>query len=258
MKLLLENWRQYLAESERLEKAKAEYKERFGDSRTQQVDSDRIDPTRESVRFIKQLFNKYSDKSFLNSLTLVHWDNNPELYLTTSGKDQTSAAAYLPEDKEIIFPHPSGAGNAAGIVLKGHIVFASQEDIGTSIDPTHGDFLREANKPQSPESRASSGFVKGSMYAQISKTIFDRETFGEGGENFKWNEFIVDNWEPIAIIVPGGYKQRKFEKISRVAKENNLPLLDENKNKLNYEISDESKWSYLKRKTGMSENETPT
>ena len=341
MKLLMENWRQYLVESERGESMVDEYhayledigirdrikknaesagrqrelhkiiaksaapgtevkvweelwklisagvaggdKERFGtsnypddwDSRKREYVELEIASLKEynAIRKImskawKKIYNKHVDRNFLKSLTLVHWDPNPALYLTTDSKHQTSAEGYLP-NKPIVqkWGTPGSEGSTGigwkgtapqkiqgtGIQIKGHVVMATNTmgmGTGGGYEAAPGQeasgFSKDIDVPEGYESDPGTlfrGFERMLDFFEKKKTtkrldtVADAESF-RGSKKF-WdksiNEFVVDNWTPVALVSVGGVKNKHYARMSQVAQENNLPMIDENRNPIEVE-----------------------
>ena len=260
MKLLLENWRKYIAESERLEKAKAEY-EKLLDSGYIQPDVSFLDwiKTKSGIGFSKQtlakirrsgekdvvkgfknIYKQYADRDFLNSLTYVHWDSNPARYLTANNRHQTSAEGYLPKQKidqsydaveQGAFHNPDAKNldlTGVGVVIKGYVVLGSNKGFASG-----GGYKAQAGKE-------ASGFSKSTQGAQnnFDSLVFDAKTFQRPSKGY--NEFILDNWKPIGIVVIDGKENQSFNAALKVARKANLFLIDENQNPIEMEDSNET------------------
>ena len=263
MKLLLENWRQYIAESERMEKAKEEF-EKAVRSGYVGPEVSFMDWLKDTVSFstdvykwrqhartkekdLKTIYKKNADRNFLDSLTYIHWatSGNPGRYLAADSKHQTSAEGYLPNSK--VRQHfPQGFNQqGVGIQIRGFIVFGSNVNL-----QSHAGSAYEAQP-----GKEASGHVKtvgnvadedgpgwlDPLDPQFSDLVFDEETFSANTGRFKSNnEFILDNWEPLAIVVVGGRKNKHFDKVLQAAQENNLPMIDEDQNPIEMENSNET------------------
>jgi hypothetical protein len=204
---------------------------------------------------LRQIYNKYADRQFLDSLTIVHWVSPEHLqrYLNAGKKHQTSAEGYLPGNP--IEQHWGFYG--VGVKMEGWVVLGSNENLYSGF---------EGYKAQ--PGKEGSGFVKGAGIASRPDhpedsdiLIYDKETFiknsgkgsGFGGDDdlYRNNEFIVDNWKPVAIVVVGGKNNNKlasaygrkgiptFQQVAAIAEENNLPMIDENQNPIEVENSNE-------------------
>jgi len=267
MKLLLENWRKYLNESERMEKAKAEFEKAvkagyvgpelsFMDwlkgaaSISTDVHKWR-QHARTKERDLKTIYKKHADRNFLDSLTYIHWtlSGNPARYLTAGSKHQTSAEGYTSHD--LVRQHfPQGFTHpGVGIQIRGFVVFGSNANL-----QSHGGTSAYKAQP----GKEASGHVKSVLNiadeggpgwldpewsggGRFSNLVFDEETFAANTSRFKMNnEFILDNWEPVAIVVVGGRENKHFDEALQAAQENNLPMIDENQNPVELEDSNET------------------
>ena len=264
MKLIMENWRQYLVESERREKAKEEWDALvdagkwipredggFADwlrTKARNIFSTDLELASRATakefpnamawdslgKKLIQIYNKHADRQFLDSLVIVHWlstsKNRLQRYIDAGKKHQTSGEAYLPG--ALIESHWGVEG--IGVQIKGWVVLGSNENLASGMG-------YEAYPGQE-----GSGFVKQAGVATIKDDIlvYDRETFEKNSGKSPWrrqvfghsnNEFIVDNWHPAAIVVVGGRENRSFNIAHQVAQENNLPTIDENQNPIEVE-----------------------
>tara|TARA_R110000824_G_scaffold352993_1_gene540141 strand:+ start:1685 stop:2470 length:786 start_codon:yes stop_codon:yes gene_type:complete len=259
MKLLLENWRKYLNESERADAASAEFekilKTEMPAGSWASVGPEPGDKAHGApVAALKRIYKKYADHSFLNGLSLVHWTDRPDLFLGGSSKDQISAEGYLPENK--IESHWGTQG--VGILLDGYVVIAHDRDSYSETDPSidtdpvtifqnilddiFGSRMKSSRKLRKL-SKKTSGFTKRTIDVEISNIIFDAETFGRYYGNL--NEFIVDNWKPVAMVIisSGNIYYRDEDKIAeaiKIAQKYNLPIIDENQNPIELEDSNET------------------
>jgi hypothetical protein len=105
-------------------------------------------------------------------------------------------------------------GNA-GIMLKGHVTLAANHDLQTN---------QNVFAPRQRQMR----------WTDRLPLIVDEKDFIEDGE---FNEFILVNWTPIAIVK--SYKNESAKDFDQImsaedlAAKYNLPLLDENGNQIN-------------------------
>jgi hypothetical protein len=186
-----------------------------------------------SGRVLKKAFHKHADKSFTNSLTTVHWADNPEMIATLlkgSSKDEISTSAYLPGELE-----STGTGffGAFGLEIKGHISLLAN-DMNQITTGGARDFV-----DADPHRTQSSGNNKGvkttyipDAYASDKNSILvldksDWNPFGadDGVTN---NEALVDNWKPVAIITSKDYTtfydDEEWLYIKKLAQEQGLEI----------------------------------
>ena len=160
-------------------------------------------------RILKKAFAKNANRAFLDSLVTVHWVySDKSLYSLIHGsfssRDELSAAAYLPGEIKGI-----GKFGKYGILIKGHIsLLANDMDqiyTGSTEDYTAAD----------PERTKMSGANKGVQQIYASSAywgphkiiVLDKEDWDpevRGVNSNQNNEALVDNWTPMAIIVPDG------------------------------------------------------
>ena len=262
MKLLLENWRKYLAESERMEKARAEFKKAVKDGyvgpEISFMDwfkwiyhgySDKVANWRKNAvtkeKDLKTIYKKNADRNFLDSLTYIHWSmsGDPAKYLTADSKHQTSAEGYAPNSRfRQHFPDNPFNQSRVGIQIRGFVVFGSNANLvsqaGSAYEAQPGKeasgHVKSVGKV-ADEGENQPGWLDPAD-PQFSDLVFDEETFSANTGRFKSNnEFIIDNWEPVAIVVLGGRKNKHFDKALQAAQENSLPLIDENQNPIEIE-----------------------
>jgi len=219
----------------------------------------------------KKIYNRHVDRDFLKSLTLVHWDPNPELYLTTDSKHQTSAEGYLP-NKPIIqkwgTPGSKGSGaygykgtapqkiQGTGVQIKGHVVMATNtmgSGTGGGYKAAPGQeasgFSKDIDAPEAYSTDPGTIFRGFEHMVDFFEKKKDTKDTVMGPESFKgskkfWdksiNEFVVDNWAPVALVLVGGVKNEHYARMSQIALENKLPLIDENRNPIETEDSNET------------------
>lgn len=167
-----------------------------------------VKQARQQGRDLKKAFAKSADRAFLDSLVTVHWFRSPQtmkafLDGSFSSKDELSASAYLPGEVK-------GAGKFGdyGILIKGHITLLAND-----MDQLYtGSTL--AYEEVFPDMKKQSGINKGvqstydpEAYEEYKILVLDKEdwdpSFG-GFRSTQNNEALVDNWTPMALIVPDG------------------------------------------------------
>ena len=163
---------------------------------------------RDVMHDIKATWNQKANREFLNSLTYVHYGRAEKLdpRMKMSNLELSCIAYKKPPYKNL------WVGNA-GIMLKGHVTLAANHDLQTN------QYLF------APRQRTM-------RWTDRLPLIVDEKDFIEDGE---FNEFILVNWTPIAIVK--SYKNESdYDQImsaEELAAKHNLPLLDENGNQIN-------------------------
>jgi len=184
-----------------------------------------------SGRVLKKAFHKHADQSFTNSLTTVHWTDNPESILALlkgSSKDEISTSAYLPGELKNT---GTGAYGAYGLEIKGHISL-----LANNMDNINTGSYREIEGDDSHRTK-SSGKNKGVKRTYIpaaygndkySILVLDKSDWNPQGadEGITNNEALVDNWRPVAIIVSHeeNYEDGDMEELEDFAEEYGLEI----------------------------------
>jgi len=210
MKLILENWKRFLNED-------AESRARFAQG-VKELPVDvkntvlRGDEKYEKKaiargRSLKQIFAKEADRSFMDSLTTVHWGELKDVIKIIKDykslrRDELSAITYLDPSKiSDIGPW----GFDYGVVIKGYITMLANDmdDLGTGA----GRHYREEFPERTKQSGANKGITKMHFFGDYKKfpiIVLDREDY-EPAKDWKGNnknEALVDNWKIEAIIIP--------------------------------------------------------
>ena len=157
-----------------------------------------------SGKALKKAFHKHADRSFLNTLTTVHWVDYAgalNKLIKGSSKDEVSTSAYLPGELENT---GTGAMGAIGLEIKGHISL-----LANNMDHIVTGGVRDFEGVD-PHRTASSGKNKGvkktytpSGYARDNAiVVLDKSDWNPVGadDGITNNEALVDNWRPVAII----------------------------------------------------------
>ena len=190
--------------------------------------------TADFERLLKKNWNYSADRNFIESIKLVHWfmSGDPSKFLGTSHRDEVSAEGYLPAEPMI----SNFTSTQVGVLLDGYVTFAMRSGGGT------GFFGGDAT----PEKWKSSGMVK---RAQAGKANFKHKLILNKDSRFRdkgaYNEFIVDNWKPTALIAKGGINNPFYKELYNYSVENNLPVIDENGDQV--ELQDPAEFSAGKK-----------
>jgi hypothetical protein len=175
-------------------------------------------------RSMKKLFAKHADRAFLESLVTVHWTTKKGALslLQGGGRNELSCNAYLPG--QVSFGRTWAP---YGVVVKGHISLLanSMDDVMSGA----GEAYTAADQERTKMSGANKGIGK-TYPPETYKTgdailVLDQEdwapranprsTTGKGNHN----EALVDNWQPVVVVLMGGgelmnsrVEQRRFKK----------------------------------------------
>ena len=166
-------------------------------------------------RKLKTLFAKHADRSFLDSLTTIHWgDSNRilDIFLNVSSRDELSTSVYLPGDVGSSTWGP-GKDRAVGLVVKGHITILSNHM--NDLMSGKGEIVKTADPERAKMSGASKGIGRAHPPEAYEKgkdpeydfgpiLVLDEEDWNpeiSGGTHTN-NEALVDNWRSVGIIAP--------------------------------------------------------
>jgi hypothetical protein len=185
-------------------------------------------------RILKKAFHKHADRSFLDTITTVHWADHPGMLATllkVSHRDEVSTSAYLPGELKST---GTGGYGAYGLEIKGHISLLAN-NMDDVITGGITDF-EEDNDVESHRSK-SSGKNKGVKKTYIpsaystdvnSILVLDKSDWNPVGadDGVYNNEALVDNWRPVAIIVSNeeSYEDSDMEELEKYADEFNLEI----------------------------------
>lgn len=225
MKLIIEQWRKFLIEDTQKRGELAKDLEdtgregKFVDVRrmthTPEMHRSAMKDVMAQGRDLKKAFAKNADREFLDSLVTIHWTDKQSMINMLLGKlnsrDELSAAAYLPEAG---VQGGEGAFNDFGIVIKGHITLLANDM--DQIYTGHGSDYTKAD----PQRTKMSGANKGAQqvynpkeYEKYEVLVLDQEDW-KPHKSFRGsnaNEALVDNWSPVALIVPGHREEDEWE-----------------------------------------------
>ena len=144
-------------------------------------------------RQLKKKWNAKVDRNFIQSVKLVHWlmSGDPTKFLTTPRNNEISAEGYLPDE-----PLVSNFTNTqVGVLLDGYVTFAMKSGGATGF----------FGGKDTPEGWKSSGTVKRApeyKANRVGQPILNKDS--EFRTKGTYNEFIVDNWKPVALVAKGG------------------------------------------------------
>jgi len=184
-----------------------------------------------SGRVLKKAFHKHADKSFMSSLTTVHWADSVEMIISLlrgSSKDEISTSAYLPGKLK---DTGTGAYGAYGLEIKGHISL-----LANNMDHIITGLHHEVGTDDSHRTK-SSGKNKGVKKTYIPDAygsdkdaiiVLDKADWNpsDAEVGIYNNEALVDNWVPVAIITSNEdfYEDGDLQRINDLAEEYNIEV----------------------------------
>jgi hypothetical protein len=155
-------------------------------------------------RVLKQAFAKNADRAFLDSLVTVHWTLGSDLINLLLGKvssrDELSASAYMPGKVR-----SRGLLGDFGMIIKGYITLLANDM--DQLYTGKGEDYTSADPERTKMSGANKGIQQKYSPTEYSKheiIVLDRrDWFPKKNYRGRYNnEALVDNWSPLALIVP--------------------------------------------------------
>ena len=160
---------------------------------------------KDKAKQLKRIFADEADHNFMKGLTKVHWVTGPNtlrgFLQGASSRDEISTNAYLPGQK-VKGGSTSYLDNhqMLGVEVQGRVTLAAS-DMDLLYTGAHWN--------ADPKVKKSSGVVRRAMEFEGSSPYFvkhyilDAPSFAEAHKIApgKINEFVVDNWKPVAIRV---------------------------------------------------------
>jgi hypothetical protein len=126
-------------------------------------------------RYVKQLYNQRSDRSFLDKLQYIHWSRleNLEKLLSMPGKKpEISCNAYPGPPYNVSFGRSD-----MGVMVKGWVTFGANSDMASG---------------------PGGGPNRNLRYAEPNDMVLGASEFRP--MDYYHNEFLVANWKPVAIV----------------------------------------------------------
>lgn len=150
---------------------------------------------KEKAKSVKRAWSQEADHAFMKSLIKIHWmsggDWNEKLesFLRIGGNNEIAAMGYLPETEKI-----KSDWGKVGVLVQGRVTLAANR-MNTILS---GYFKDESGTLQTKYS--TSGVPRRPLKFLVdSDYVLDRESFKP--ELSHQNEFIVDNWKKMGIII---------------------------------------------------------
>ncbi len=171
-------------------------------------------------RYVKQKWNKRVDRAFIQSVKTIHWGDVDNIKYAITALNRRSE---LPCNGYLKPPYICGWLGGLGLMINGHVTLAGFADL-------------QSNEIQGGSEEEIQRYTPLPEYL-----IVNRKTFISPVRKGSYNEFIVDNWKPEALVLDEkklekydfekhlGKDPRKEEIIiflKEFARKHNLPLMD--------------------------------
>ena len=205
MKLILENWQKWLTKAP-------------GTKPKEEADFERI---------LKKNWNDKvnadpRNRKYIKSFKLVHWftSGDPTAFLETSRKDEISAEGYAPLEPMV---SRFAKRTQVGVLLEGYVTFAMNKGGGTGF----------YGGAEVPEEWRSSGMVKRARKEKANRRPNLIIEPGDAKRSGDWfNEFIVDNWKPVALVASGKIGELFYKELYEYSQKSGLPIVNQMGNPL--------------------------
>jgi hypothetical protein len=203
MKLLLENWRQYLNEEATLEIPSwaIDIKQRYDSVPKTQ------DTFRQYAAEIRDAYNQAADQAFLNDFVYIHFVRQPQWLKSfiEGGVDSGSDLSTMGYPKGSDLQRMRTWADI-GVLIEGEVVLAGIQDLQTDLDK--------------PSVRRQPGYKK--YTGKPEALIANAEDFEKSGAEYL-HEAVVTNWKIVGIVLPKNTIPEQFEEI---VQQTSLPIYD--------------------------------
>ena len=267
MKLILENWRKFVAEDETMDEDAIGMAQDLAGSGELGADNVHDYPLpKASGRAIKDAFRKNADHQWLATLSTAHWTDSTAgvKVVINNNKDELSAVMNLPGERLT----PAG-GLPLGILVKGRITLATN-DQDKLYSGGYDDYMSSDNEEEAAKQQhraKSSGVNKRPMvskdfsrYGKLQRGnkhmekmaisaipyVLDQATWDPDDNLSGVNEALVDNWKPVAFVVGPADIVKAVKSVAQdrtkeagesknlfaLAEEYGLPIIDQDQNVL--------------------------
>jgi len=175
-----------------------------------------------NMRHVKRTWAAHADHAFMDSIRKVHWiragstaEKSLRWMLDPSNRrHEVSALGYRPEGKSLRSGIEWGE---VGVEIVGRTTLAAN-DMNALLSGYLGDTPEEKKSAWSNSGIPRRPRRFGADYARF--YVVDADSMKDAGEGFG-NEFIVDNWRPVRIIIAG----KADPGILRLALDSGLPVV---------------------------------
>jgi len=214
-------------------------------------------------RQLKRIWNAAADHTFMQTVQTVHWVRKSDIDNEVSGIEKMNIRR---RDEIATVGYKAGApltrsewGTAGwGLLVKGRITFAAGDmnmvysgyHVGALSNPNVDRWRRTSGIPRRPTTGVL-GTLGGSDGVIVDEQTFNLNASSRSGLDFsKTNEFIVDNWRPVAIIVSVGrmiharsdeFALRAAQRLHGFSQRAGIPIVDEKKRSIDIVKATEKK-----------------
>jgi len=190
------------------------------------TDMDDPPPDEKDARRIKDTWRRHSDHNFMDGVIKVHWldaiygggvEDLLWMLDPSSRRHEIATQGYKPDSKRLY----SAWGNI-GVEVKGRTTLAANHmnalvtgRVSSQVSSKMA--WRHSGVPRRPKRQGEGVFDR---YILDDESMESRDAFDDANLG---NEFVVDNWRPVRIIVNSNYVNSK---IIDIAKNSGLPVVN--------------------------------
>lgn len=164
-------------------------------------------PHKALAKDVKRAWSAEADHSFMKSLIKVHWlggldwEKKLDRFLGLGGNNEVSAMGYLPDSKKV-----RSSWGTVGVVIQGRVTLAAND-----MNAITSGYFKDIPDEVTSKYKSSGVPRRSTVFSSTANTygyssgggssayILDRSSFDP--ERSRHNEFIVDNWKPIALVI---------------------------------------------------------
>lgn len=161
-------------------------------------------PHKTLAKDVKRAWAQEADHNFMKSLIKVHWlsgldwEKKLDRFLSLGGNNEVSAMGYLPDSKKV-----KSSWGTVGVIIQGRVTLAAND-----MNAITSGYFKDVPGEVTSKYKSSGVPRRATMFrsdpsafggAGSQNYILDRESFNP--ERSRHNEFIVDNWNPVALVI---------------------------------------------------------
>ncbi len=164
-------------------------------------------PHKALAKDVKRAWAAEADHNFMKSLIKVHWlsgldwEKKLDRFLSLEGNNEVSAMGYLPDSKKV-----RSSWGTVGVLIQGRVTLAAND-----MNAITSGYFKDVPEEVASKYKSSGVPRRSTVFSSTANTygyssgggsgayILDRSSFDP--ERSRHNEFIVDNWKPVALVI---------------------------------------------------------
>jgi hypothetical protein len=161
-------------------------------------------PYKAQAKDIKRAWAAEADHEFMKSVIKVHWLSGFNVgyalddLLSLPRNNEIATMGYLPGEGRV-----TSSWGKAGVIVQGRVTLAAND-----MNAITSGYFKDISQQVTSKYKSSGTPRRALMFNDLTsgEYILDRESFKPEGA--RHNEFIVDNWKPVGIVIT--YESREF------------------------------------------------